>query len=155
VARGQRHLHWWGMCSLAAGAQRRPAIEFARCLRGMPGRGALAVALLISRSCDAGEHFRSASVQVAFRRLACSRVCRVWLSIFSVPVGVCSCAASSPLPCSMSACVAGSALVAEYASRFPVQFTLLHLTSLTHSVTQSPNLSFSSQNLSKPQKRQV
>jgi hypothetical protein len=50
--------------------------------------------LLVPRSCATGSGFRLVSLQVAFGGLASSGLCSVWL-LFSVPIGLCSCAASS------------------------------------------------------------
>jgi hypothetical protein len=43
------------------------------------GRNALALVLLVSRSCETGEGFRSVYVLVAFGARDCSGVCRAWL----------------------------------------------------------------------------
>jgi hypothetical protein len=87
-----RPLHWWAVCSLAAGACRVLVSGFARRLRGLLERGALSF-LLVSRFCAAVVDFRFVSVRVAFGGLAFSGLCCVWSFLFVVPVGLCSCVA--------------------------------------------------------------
>jgi hypothetical protein len=63
-----------------------------RRLRGLPGRGARSF-VLASRFYAAVVDFRLVFVRVAFGSLAASGLCRVWLFLFSVSVGLSSCVA--------------------------------------------------------------
>jgi hypothetical protein len=74
----------WGLAASGAGV----------CL-GMPGRDALALVLLVSRSCTAGAGFPLVTVRRAFGGLVCSGLCCVWFLLVSVPVGLRSSAAFS------------------------------------------------------------
>jgi hypothetical protein len=82
--------------SLCAGRPCAPLLRLGRLQRrgDVSGRVALAFVLLISRSCATGTGFRLVPALMAFGGLACSGLRRGWL-LFSVPLGLCSCTASS------------------------------------------------------------
>jgi hypothetical protein len=109
---------WWAACPLAAGALQ----PLAGVARGLPGASVAclgAAPLLFSRSCAAGAGFHLVSVLVAFGGLVfCGR-----LLLFSLPVGLCSCAASSaPAVFCVGLCCWVASVPYVCCSRFPACF---------------------------------